>query len=135
MSSSPFERWSSPQILHIWSDDAKFARWRTLWWMLACAQHDLGLKAIPKEALGELLNAKDKPIDYAKVARYEAETKHDEHACCEGHVETDEAVLELRHERGRRERRDRFPPSALQRREEADDPRADRDRERDDRGG
>lgn len=69
-------RTASKEMSHIWSDDHKFKLWRTLWYYLAKCEAELGLNITP-EQLAELQAAIDKPIDYQKVAAYEAEINHD----------------------------------------------------------
>lgn len=73
---SPFaDRYSSKEMLYLFSPDKKFKTWRKLWWQLAQAEKDLGLP-ITQEQIDELrINVE--AIDYDKVAEYERELKHD----------------------------------------------------------
>ena len=69
------ERYATPEMLHLWSDDHKFGTWRRLWLALAEAERDLGLP-ITDEQLDELRAHLD-DIDYDAAARYERELRHD----------------------------------------------------------
>ena len=73
---SPFaERYSTPEMLRLFSSDTKFRTWRKLWIALAESEKELGLD-ISSAQIGELKkHAED--IDYAAVARHEERLRHD----------------------------------------------------------
>lgn len=74
--SSPFaDRYSSKEMLYLFSPDKKFKTWRKLWIALAEVESALGLP-ITREQTKEL-RAHAEDIDYAKAAEYEKELKHD----------------------------------------------------------
>jgi adenylosuccinate lyase len=74
--SSPFaERYSSKEMLAIFSADRKFRTWRRLWIALAEAQRSLGLPI--RDAQIRELKAKADAVDYAAARRYEEKLKHD----------------------------------------------------------
>jgi adenylosuccinate lyase len=69
------ERYASPEMAYLWSDDHKFRTWRRLWLALAEAQQALGL-AITDVQLNELRQHLD-DIDYAAAERHERRLRHD----------------------------------------------------------
>jgi len=69
------ERYSSPQMLYIFSPDFKFSTWRRLWIALAEAEKELGL-SITDEQIAEMKKNVD-AIDYETARRYESQTRHD----------------------------------------------------------
>lgn len=69
------ERYSSKEILHIFSADKKFQTWRKLWVALAEAEKELGLQ-ITEEQINEL-KSKIYDIDYELAAQKEKELRHD----------------------------------------------------------
>ncbi len=69
------ERYSSKEMLHIFSPDYKFKTWRALWIALAEIEKELGL-SISEEQIEELKSNKDS-IDYKKAAEYEKKFRHD----------------------------------------------------------
>ncbi|HEU4338872.1 MAG TPA: adenylosuccinate lyase [Planctomycetota bacterium] len=73
---SPFaERYSTPEMLRIFSPDMRYRTWRRLWIALAETQRELGLD-ITAEQIAELKkHAGD--IDYEAVARHEKRLRHD----------------------------------------------------------
>ncbi len=74
--SSPFaERYSTPEMLRLFSADTKFRTWRKLWIALAESQRELGLDISPAQIAELKAHAED--IDYAAVARHEARLRHD----------------------------------------------------------
>lgn len=74
--SSPLaERYASKAMLSLWSPDRRYGLWRRLWLALAEGEQKLGV-AIPSEALSAMRAHLD-DIDYAAVARYENEFRHD----------------------------------------------------------
>jgi adenylosuccinate lyase len=73
---SPFaERYSSREMLSLFSPDRKFRTWRRLWIALAEEERRLGLP-ITAEQVRELRAHAD-DIDYAAARRYEERLKHD----------------------------------------------------------
>ncbi len=68
-------RYASQYMLHLFSPDLRYETWRKLWVSLARAEHKLGLPV--SEAQVQQLEANLTPIDYAVVARREAEVRHD----------------------------------------------------------
>jgi adenylosuccinate lyase len=74
--SSPFaERYSTPEMLRLFSADTKFRTWRKLWIALAESQRELGLDISPAQIAELKAHAED--IDYTAVARHEARLRHD----------------------------------------------------------
>ncbi|MGL4606442.1 MAG: adenylosuccinate lyase [Eubacteriaceae bacterium] len=69
------ERYSSKEILEIFSSDNKFQTWRKLWVALAEAEKELGLN-ITDEQIDEL-KSKINDIDYEMAAAKEKELRHD----------------------------------------------------------
>jgi adenylosuccinate lyase len=69
------ERYATPAMAEVWSDERRFRTWRRLWLALATEQRALGLD-IPEAALAELAAHLD-DIDHAAAARYERELRHD----------------------------------------------------------
>lgn len=73
---SPFvERYSSREMVRLFSPSEKFRTWRRLWVALARAQKKLGLK-ITDEQIRELERNVD-AIDWARAAEYEKKLRHD----------------------------------------------------------
>ncbi|WKY46543.1 adenylosuccinate lyase [Eubacteriaceae bacterium ES3] len=69
------ERYSSKEVLNIFSADNKFQTWRKLWVALAEAEKELGLN-ITQEQINEL-KSKIEDIDYELAAKKEKELRHD----------------------------------------------------------
>ncbi|MDJ0838118.1 MAG: adenylosuccinate lyase [Acidobacteriota bacterium] len=69
------ERYCSPEMAHIFSDDYKFRTWRKLWIELARAEKNLGLP-ISDEQIEEL-EANQSDINYEVAGARERETRHD----------------------------------------------------------
>ncbi len=69
------ERYSSKEILQIFSADNKFQTWRKLWVALAEAEKELGLQ-ITQEQIDEL-KSKITDIDFDLAAEYEKKLRHD----------------------------------------------------------
>ena len=69
------ERYASPEMAYLWSDDHKFRTWRRLWLALAEAQQALGL-AITDVQIEELRQHLD-DIDHAAAERHERRLRHD----------------------------------------------------------
>jgi len=75
--SSPFgERYSSKDMLQLFSPDRKFRTWRQLWIALARAEKKLGIKRISDAMIAELEKHAD-DINYAAARAYEEKFKHD----------------------------------------------------------
>lgn len=73
---SPFNlRYSSKEMLYLFSPDKRFSTWRRLWVALAEAEHELGLP-VTREQVDELAAHID-DIDYVAVAQKEKEIRHD----------------------------------------------------------
>ncbi len=73
---SPFaERYSTPEMLRIFSPDARYRTWRRLWIALAEAQRELGLP-ISAAQVAELKRHAD-DVDYRAVAAHERRLRHD----------------------------------------------------------
>jgi adenylosuccinate lyase len=74
--SSPLaERYASGEMLALWSPHRRHATWRRIWLALARAEYELGAD-IPQAALSEMREHLD-DIDFARVAEYERQTRHD----------------------------------------------------------
>ncbi|MBN1442122.1 MAG: adenylosuccinate lyase [Planctomycetes bacterium] len=69
------ERYASPEMLRIFSDDSRYRTWRELWIALAEAEMELGVE-IRREQIDELRRAAGS-IDYERVAEIEHENRHD----------------------------------------------------------
>lgn len=69
------ERYSSREMLYIFSPDFKFSTWRKLWIALAESEKELGLE-ITNEQLEEM-RANIHNIDYDRAREIEANTRHD----------------------------------------------------------
>jgi len=69
------ERYASPPMAALFSDDHKFRTWRRLWLALAEIERDLGLPVTDLQ-LDELRAHLD-DIDYDAAERYERELRHD----------------------------------------------------------
>jgi adenylosuccinate lyase len=75
--SSPFgERYSSKEMLQLFSPDRKFRTWRQLWIALARAEKKLGIRRITEAMIAEMEKHAD-DIDYAAARSYEEKFKHD----------------------------------------------------------
>jgi len=68
-------RYSSPEMLRIFSPQYKFGAWRRLWLALAESQAELGLH-ITSRQLAQMRRHLD-DIDFARAARYERKFRHD----------------------------------------------------------
>ena len=69
------ERYTSKEMLEIFSPDKKFRTWRLLWIALAEAEKELGLQ-IAQDQIDELIANKD-DINYEDAIRREKEVRHD----------------------------------------------------------
>lgn len=73
---SPFaERYSTPEMLRLFSADMRYRTWRKLWIALAESQRELGLPVSPAQIAELKKHAED--IDYDAVARHEKRLRHD----------------------------------------------------------
>lgn len=73
---SPFaDRYSSQEMLYLFSPEKKFRTWRKLWIALAEAEMDLGLPITPEQIDELKANADD--INYDVANKYEESLKHD----------------------------------------------------------
>ena len=73
---SPFaERYSSKEMLYLFSPDKKFRTWRRLWIALAEAERKLGLPITDGQVRELKKHADD--IDYRAARKYEEKLKHD----------------------------------------------------------
>jgi len=70
------ERYSSKEMLHIFSPQFKFRTWRQLWINLAEAEKELGLDFITDEQIEELKKYKD-DVDFEVAAEFEKKLRHD----------------------------------------------------------
>lgn len=70
------ERYSSKEMLHVFSPNFKFRTWRQLWINLAEAEKELGLDFITDEQIEELKKYKD-DIDFKVAAEFEKKLRHD----------------------------------------------------------
>ncbi len=68
-------RYASPYMLKLFSPDTRYTTWRKLWVSLARAEHRLGLPVTEEQV--KQLEENLSPIDYALVAKREAEVRHD----------------------------------------------------------
>jgi len=69
------ERYASSAMSALFSDDTKFTTWRRLWIALAECEKELGLDITGAQIAQ--MKATVTPIDYERVRRIEAETRHD----------------------------------------------------------
>ena len=70
------ERYSSREMLHVFSPEFKFRTWRQLWINLAEAEKELGLDFITDEQIEELKKYRD-DIDFEIAAEFEKKLRHD----------------------------------------------------------
>ena len=70
------ERYSSKEMLHIFSPEFKFKTWRKLWINLAESEKELGLDFITDEQIEELKKYKD-DINFSVAAEFEKKLRHD----------------------------------------------------------
>ena len=80
---NPFQsRYSSPEMLALWSPQKRIGLWRRLWVALAEAEMELGLtsedgtpRIVPSQILEMQAHLDD--IDFAQAAKYEKQFRHD----------------------------------------------------------
>jgi len=77
MLSSPLERYCSPQLEVIYSDNYKFKVWRILWAVLADIQNQIAPSIVTQEQVNELYKNIDIPVDYEELKKIEQKKKHD----------------------------------------------------------
>lgn len=68
-------RYASPAMQRLWSEQYKIGLWRRIWLALAESEHELGLD-IPEAALAEIRQHLD-DADLAAAAQYERRFRHD----------------------------------------------------------
>lgn len=68
-------RYASPEMAALWSPHTRYSTWRKLWVVLAEAERELGLDISPAQI--EELREHIHDIDFAAVARYEKQLRHD----------------------------------------------------------
>ena len=68
-------RYASPEMTRLWSPQSRHATWRRIWIALAEAQQELGLPVTVGQIRALKRAAND--IDFAAVAEYERELRHD----------------------------------------------------------
>ncbi len=69
------ERYTSDEMLTVFCADTKFTTWRRLWTALAEGEKELGLPITDSQTAA--MRASLGPIDYARVAELEKQTRHD----------------------------------------------------------
>ena len=74
------ERYSSREMLYIFSPEFKFRTWRKLWINLAEAEKELGLDFITEDQIEELKKFKD-DIDFEMAAEFEKKLTASRHCC------------------------------------------------------
>ncbi|MFC1503942.1 adenylosuccinate lyase [Spirochaetota bacterium] len=81
----PFrERYSSKEMLHLFSDEYKFQTWRKLWVILAEAQKELGIKITVKQLSEMKKNVSN--FDWNFIKQKEKELRHDVMAHIHGYA-------------------------------------------------
>jgi len=70
-------RYASKEMIDLWSDDTKYKTWRTIWFVIAKLQKQLGVNMVTQEKVEALWVASQTPINYGKVAEYEQRFRHD----------------------------------------------------------
>ncbi|MBU0639382.1 MAG: adenylosuccinate lyase [Planctomycetes bacterium] len=68
-------RYASSEMIRVWGPQKRYATWRGIWVALAEAQRELGLPITLKQ-IRAMKRAID-DIDFAAVAKYEQQTRHD----------------------------------------------------------
>ncbi|MCP5003790.1 MAG: adenylosuccinate lyase [Planctomycetes bacterium] len=69
-------RYAGKEMSYNFSDHHKYSTWRKLWITLAKTQRALGIKAITKKQIDEMVKYQD-DIDFANVMKHEIRVKHD----------------------------------------------------------
>jgi adenylosuccinate lyase len=70
-------RYGTTDMRYVFSDEYRHKLWRLLWYVLAEAQHKVGVSVITEEHLIEINNAMAEDINYDNADKYERETRHD----------------------------------------------------------
>ncbi|MHC4182882.1 MAG: adenylosuccinate lyase [Planctomycetota bacterium] len=70
------ERYAGKEMSHNFSDKLKYGTWRRLWIALAETQKKLGVKAITKKQIDEMIKFRDR-INFDVARKHEIRVKHD----------------------------------------------------------
>ena len=70
------ERYGSEEMSYNYSDKLKYSTWRKLWIALAETQRNLGVKAITKKQIEEMIKFRDR-INFDVAKKHEIRVKHD----------------------------------------------------------
>jgi len=70
------ERYASEEMSYNFSDQLKYSTWRKLWIALAETQRTLGIKAITRKQIDEMIKFRDK-INFDVARKHEIRVKHD----------------------------------------------------------
>lgn len=70
------ERYASEEMSYNFSDQLKYSTWRKLWIVLAETQRTLGIKAITRKQIDEMIKFRDK-INFEAARKHEIRVKHD----------------------------------------------------------
>jgi adenylosuccinate lyase len=70
------ERYAGEEMSYNFSDQLKYSTWRRLWIALAETQRTLGIKAITRKQIDEMIKFKDK-INFDAARKHEIRVKHD----------------------------------------------------------
>ena len=70
------ERYASEEMSYNFSDQLKYSTWRKLWIVLAETQRTLGIKAITRKQIDEMIKFRDK-INFDAARKHEIRVKHD----------------------------------------------------------
>jgi len=68
-------RYASAEMIRIWNPQQRYATWRRIWVAVAEAQREVGLPIRPSQI--RAMHRAVEEIDFAAVARYEQQTRHD----------------------------------------------------------
>ncbi len=70
------ERYASEEMSYNFSDQLRYSTWRKLWIALAETQRTLGIKAITRKQIDEMIKFRDK-INFDAARKHEIRVKHD----------------------------------------------------------
>jgi len=70
------ERYASEEMSYNFSDQLRYSTWRKLWIALAETQRTLGIKAITRKQIDEMIKFRDK-INFDTARKHEIRVKHD----------------------------------------------------------
>ena len=70
------ERYASEEMSYNFSDQLKYSTWRKLWIVLAETQRTLGIKAITRKKIDEMIKFRDK-INFDAARKHEIRVKHE----------------------------------------------------------